>query len=104
MTKLAKVAPTLVVTLTTDQLAELLEQANARALAKLAAEQQAEVLDLRECASLLKCTTKTVTSRVRERGLPCHYISPSDPRFRRSEVLAWLSAQTIERAAGKESA
>jgi predicted DNA-binding transcriptional regulator AlpA len=95
--------PQMLVSLTTDQLAELLEQASARALAAVVSKQQAEVLDLRDCAALLKCTTKTVAKYVQTRALPCHYISSTEPRFRRSEVLAWLTEQGAARVTKEAS-
>jgi hypothetical protein len=84
-------AAQLIVTLTTDQLAELVETSAARAVEKLVANQQAEVLDLEECAALLKRNEKIVMGvLVKKRGLPVHYISEREPRFKRSEVLNWL--------------
>lgn len=102
MSAAKEAAQNFVVSLTTEQLGEILEQASARALAKVISQQHAEVLDIGECAALLKCTRKTVSKYVATRGLPCHYISPQDPRFRRSEVLTWLSEQTAVRAAARE--
>lgn len=84
-------APQLVVALTTEELEALLEGCTARAVEKVVASQLPEVLDLEDCAKLLKRHPKTVMSTlVKKKGLPCHFISPQDPRFKRTEVLAWL--------------
>lgn len=53
-----------------------------------------EVLTADECAGLLRVkSTKTVTNYIAERGLPAHRLG-QELRFRRSEVLDWLSKQT----------
>jgi hypothetical protein len=86
-------APQLIVTLTTDQLAELVETSAARAVERLVANQQAEVMDLEECAAMLKRNEKIVMGvLVKKRGLPVHFISEREPRFKRSEVLTWLDS------------
>lgn len=84
-------AQQMIVTLTAAQLAEIVEQSAARALEKLVANQQSEVMELDECAKLLRRTPDTVMAvLVKKKGLPCHFISDREPRFKRSEVLAWL--------------
>ena len=103
MKALKSEAPQLVVTMTAEQLERLLERASEKALAEAIANQAKEVLDLRECAALLKRNTKTVTRLVETRGLPCHYISGNEPRFRRTEVLEWLSHQPNRRMKDEES-
>jgi excisionase family DNA binding protein len=55
-----------------------------------------EVLTLQQCAELLDLSTKTVTRLERAEELPAHYLSPTERRFRRSEVLAWLSARSVK--------
>jgi hypothetical protein len=86
-------APQLIVTLTTDQLAELVETSAARAVAKLVASQQQEVMSLSVCAALLDRNEEIVMRvLVKKKGLPVHYISDREPRFKRSEILAWLDA------------
>lgn len=86
-------APQLIVTLTTDQLAQLVEDSASRAVEKLVANQQREVLDLEECAALVKRHPKIVmTVLVKKKGLPAHFIDPRTPRFKRAEVLAWLDS------------
>lgn len=81
---------TLAVTLTVEELGEVVATRvrHELSLVKLAAAK--EVLDLTETAELLGRHPKVVASLVREKGLPAHYISEREPRFKRSEVLAWL--------------
>lgn len=93
--------PQLIVTLTTDQLSDLVEVAAARAVEKLAANQQQEVLDLEQCAALLKRHPKVVMMLIKKKRLPCHFISKRDPRFKRTEVLAWLD--TLPSQGGTET-
>lgn len=96
-------APQLLVTLTTDDLAKLLEQCTARALEKIMASQQQEVIDLAECSALLKRTPQTVMDvLVKRKALPCHFISAREPRFKRSEVLAWLDTLPTRAKASNE--
>lgn len=84
-------AAPLVVTLNTEQLAQLVEASAARAIERLVANQQEEVLDLDGCALLLKRTPDVVMRvLVKRKGLPVHYISDREPRFKRVEVMAWL--------------
>lgn len=53
-----------------------------------------EVLTRQEAADLMSVHPKfLMQTLVKERGFPVHYIGPQDPRFRRSECLAWLSSQ-----------
>ncbi len=95
-------AEKLVVTLTTGELSELLEQSASRAVARMVAEQQKEVLDLTECAALLKRTEYTVMNvLVKKRGLPVHFISEREPRFKRSQVMAWIDTLPREPAKAK---
>lgn len=64
------------------------------AVAKVAKQSEPEVLTLKQAASLFDVHPKTLMQKlVKERGCPVHYIGPQDPRFRRSECLAWLSSQ-----------
>lgn len=87
----------LVISLTTQQLSDLVTQSVAGAVAKLVAEQQKEVLNLDECAALLQRTTHTVMKvLVKTKGLPVHFISEREPRFKRSQVIAWLDTLPIE--------
>lgn len=57
-----------------------------------------EVLTADDCAKLLQVHVRTVGNYVQERGLPAHRLG-QEFRFRRSEVLAWLSKQTTEKGA-----
>lgn len=83
----------LAVSLTVSELRELVGASVRDELAKSPAQPLPEVLTLQQCAELLDVSTKTVTRLEREAGLPARYLSPTDRRFRRSEVLAWLSAR-----------
>jgi hypothetical protein len=81
----------LVIGLTTQQLSELVTKSVAGVVEKLVADQQKEVLNLDECAALLQRTPYTVMQvLVKTKGLPFHMISEREPRFKRSQVLAWL--------------
>lgn len=86
-------ADSMLVTLTVGQLRELVAEAIRLEVLKAIAKPMPEVLTLKQCAELLDRTTKTVMKLVQEDGLPAHYISEREPRFRLSEVLAWLSAR-----------
>ena len=98
LTRAEAAAPQLIVTLTTDQLADLIEVSAARAVEKLVANQQHEILDLEECAAMLKRHPKVVMATlVKKKGLPCHFISERDPRFKRAEVMAWLDTLPSQR-------
>lgn len=83
----------LAVTLTVEQLGELVEQSVQRVLAASPPNPLPEVLDLKACAELLQLNPKTVTKLALHAGLPVHYLSEREPRFRRSEVLAWVSSR-----------
>ena len=90
-------AQQLIVTLTTEQLSQLVEASAAKAIEKLVANQQDEVLDLEGCASLLKRSEDVVMRvLVKQKALPVHYISSREPRFVRREVLEWLSTLPTE--------
>lgn len=95
-------APKLVVQLTADELAVLMEQSAERAVAKAVANQR-EILDLEECAALIKYHPRIVMNTlVKKRGLPVHFISDREPRFRRSEILTWLNGLPTARKASNE--
>jgi excisionase family DNA binding protein len=91
-------AAELLVTMTKRQLAELLKDTLS---GSVKAANEPEVMTMQQVAHMLDVHTKTLMNKVvKERGLPVHYIGPKDPRFRRSEVLAWLSEQGKEVANG----
>lgn len=81
---------TLAVTLTVGQLRQLVQDAVGAALAQLPAAGACEVLNLADVCELLGRSDRSI-KRLIEQGLPVRYISPREPRFRRSEVLAWLN-------------
>ncbi|HLV66283.1 MAG TPA: helix-turn-helix domain-containing protein [Polyangiaceae bacterium] len=80
----------LAVTLTTEQLRELIREAVRTELSHQPAQTVREVLTLREAAEFLCRTPKVVMQLVRAGSLPAHFISEREPRFKRSELLAWL--------------
>ncbi|MGC4088432.1 MAG: helix-turn-helix domain-containing protein [Polyangiaceae bacterium] len=49
-----------------------------------------EVFTLTQAADFLQRHPKIVMQLVREAKLPVHFISSREPRFKRSELLAWL--------------
>lgn len=81
------------VVMTVAQLEELLDRKLTALLQRMPTNGAKEVLTLEECAEFLDRTTKSVMKLVKEASLPAHYISDREPRFRRSEVLAWISAR-----------
>lgn len=78
----------LLVTLTTDQLEELINRAVTRATTDLLV--QKEVMNTKEVAEFIGRSTRTIPELIQDSGLPVHYITPREPRFWRSEVLEWL--------------
>lgn len=86
-------AKDLVLTMTKQELLACVQDA----LNKAAATPPKEVLDMKEAAELFDVHTTTLMRKlVRERGCPVHYIGPQDPRFRRSELIEWLTNQPKE--------
>jgi len=81
----------MIVQLTVGELQKMMREAVDFALARHASEQQPEVLNTQQVADLLGRHAKTVPALI-ERGLPAHYISDREPRFKRVEVLAWLDS------------
>lgn len=79
------------VVLEASELERLLETTVMRSIARLTPAEPKEVLTLEEAARFLGRSAKSVTMMVLERGLPAHYISEREPRFKRSELLAWLA-------------
>lgn len=83
----------LAVTLTVEQLGQLVAERVREELARAPLTPQPEVMTLAECAAFLRRHPKIVTKLTRDEALPVHYISDREPRFRRSEVLAWLDSR-----------
>lgn len=80
-----------VVVVTPEQLTELVRAAVREEVSKLPVAHAKEVMTVQEVAELLNRHPKVVTGElVKHRGLPVHYISAHEPRFKRAEVLAWL--------------
>lgn len=79
-----------VVVLTPEQVEDLVQ----RALAKASdLREQREVMDAEDVGALLGVTKRTVTAYIESEGLPAHQLGPTTLRFRRTEVLAWLTAR-----------
>lgn len=78
------------VVLEASELERLLESTVTKAIARLAPSEPKEVLTLEEAARFIGRSPKSMTSIILERGLPAHYISDREPRFKRAELLAWL--------------
>jgi excisionase family DNA binding protein len=87
----------MLVTLTVDELEELVERAVARALEARstapAGGPPAEWLDVAAAADLMGIHTRTVR-RLAERGLK-HLKVGRTYRFRRSDLLEWIEAQSV---------
>lgn len=91
----------LAVTLTVQQLRELIRSECELAVAKASAGPPSEVMTLEQCAEFLHRHPKVVMKLTKESNLPVHFISDREPRFRRSEVLEWLT--TLPKEARKAS-
>ena len=50
-----------------------------------------EILKAEEVAKMLRVRRATIMRWVKENGLPRHMLGGGTPRFRRSEVLSWVS-------------
>jgi predicted DNA-binding transcriptional regulator AlpA len=80
---------------TPDQISEQLREAVRTEFAAVVGTGAKEVLNISGVGELLDRSRPTVmklTERERD-PLPCHHISEREPRFIRSEVLAWLARQ-----------
>lgn len=83
---------TAVVVLSPSDLEALINRAVGRAVAAIApAAEEAEVMTREQAAELLQVNPHAIPKLVRE-GLPSHRLG-TQWRFRRSELLAWLSAR-----------
>lgn len=83
----------LAVTLTVEQLGELIEKRLESALARRAPTAGVkEVLTLQEAAEFLGRHPRKVSELIEQGKLPAHYISEREPRFKRTELLAWLDS------------
>lgn len=80
----------LAVTLTVEQLAELVKKSVREELAKSAPGVAKEVLTLQEAAEFLGRHPRKISELIEQEGLPAHYISEREPRFKRVELLEWL--------------
>ena len=81
---------TLAVTLTIEQLSELVREQLRAELERVKLSGIKEVLTLSEAAEFLDRHPKKVMELVRAKHLPAHYISEREPRFKRTELLGWL--------------
>ena len=52
-----------------------------------------EILTLEQAAALLQMDPVSVRKYVRKLDLPAHKLGDREWRFKRSEIMAWLSAQ-----------
>jgi excisionase family DNA binding protein len=81
------------VTLTTDQLRDVVEDAIRRALGQN--DQSVEYLTLDEVAALLKSSTRSVKTWVKDLGLPA-VRAGNEYRFRKDRVRAWLDSRPVK--------
>jgi excisionase family DNA binding protein len=91
--------PTLAVTLTVDELEDLVRRVVRQELAAHVAAPAAEVLTREEAAELLRLHPHVLAKWVRTRGVPGQKVG-SHWRFRRGELLAWLARQGKEASHG----
>jgi hypothetical protein len=80
----------LAVTLTVEQLSELVREQLRVELERMPHGNVKEVFNLTEAAAFLDRHPKKVMELVRDKLLPAHFISEREPRFKRTELLAWL--------------
>lgn len=78
------------VVLEASELERLLESTVTKAIARLAPSPPKDVLTLEEAAQFIGRSPKLMTRIILEQGLPAHYINEREPRFKRTELLAWL--------------
>lgn len=90
----------MLVQLSVDDLHVLIVESVAEALGGSlpGAERPREVLTRKEASDFLRCSVATLDRLVRESGLPSYRLGDS-PRFRRSDLLAYLSAPRLMEAA-----
>lgn len=91
---------TLLVTLTVEELRELVGEQTRAELAKMQPVKVKEVLTLKDLEDFLGRSERSI-KRLIEQGLPAYYISDREPRFIRSKVLAWLETLPTKPAAGR---
>jgi hypothetical protein len=92
---------TLLVTLTVDELRELVREQTRAELGRLATTSAREVLTLKELEEFLDRSERSIKKLI-EQGLPAYYISDREPRFIRSKVLAWLETLPTKPAADRD--
>lgn len=80
----------LAVTLTVEQLREIVRASVREELAKSSPAAAKEVLTLQEAAEFLGRHPRKISELIESEGLPAHYISEREPRFKRVELLDWL--------------
>lgn len=84
MTQLAILSP--------EQLAELVDRAVDRAVAKMPRNDLHEVMTRDQAAEFLQCHPAVLTRYVRREGLPSHKLG-REWRFKRSELIRWLEGR-----------
>ena len=82
---------------TPDELKALVRESLREELANTDRGEPKDVLNLTEVCELLQRDRKTVMRFVHDESLPAHPIGERELRFRRGEVLAWLSARSVNR-------
>ncbi len=85
---------TLVVTLTQEQLASLVERAVAKAMGNANATR--EYLDTAGVCEWLGLDPKTVNKYVNTEGMPALKVGPRNYRFRRESVIEWLESRATK--------
>lgn len=91
----------LLVTLTVDELREVVSELTRAELAKLPAAGPKEVMTLKELEEFLDRSERSIKKLI-EHGLPAHYISDREPRFVRAKVLAWLETLPTKPATNRD--
>ena len=78
---------------TADELAAIIETAVASALAKARPSEPSEIMTAEQVAELVQVCVETVPRLVRNAGLPEIRAIGNHRRFRRSEVIEWMTAR-----------
>lgn len=76
-----------------SELERLIDSAVVKAVAKLAPGEQKEVFTIEEAAKFIGRHPKSLFRLILDEGLPAHYISDREPRFKRTELLDWLGTR-----------
>lgn len=93
-----KPASRMLVTLTTDELTELIRETVRSELERIQAQPPRQVLNLSQAAELLDRHPHMVMRYVRAGLLTAHFISPREPRFYMRDLFAFIDSMPTQPA------